>query len=88
MDLVFASVLRRQITNAFSGTEGFANLSAQTLPFALSVVLFLALLSIGSVLGYLWIALGYLVFLYLLKTDQLEIVTHREPVDELVSADH
>jgi hypothetical protein len=54
------------------------------LALLLAVVLFLALLPLASLFAFFWILLGFLVFLYLLHTDQVKIVEQLKPVEALV----
>lgn len=86
--LVFSAVLQRQIINAASGTGNVNELSGSALPLALSVLLFLALLPLGALLSYVWHFFGYAALVYLLRTRQVEIVTHTERVEELEVADN
>lgn len=83
---VFAEYTQARLVAALQRThqvqmEGDAN---PLLPVAIALLIFLALLPLASLLAYLWIILGYFVFLYLLHTHQVKIVEHLQPVEALV----
>ncbi|OGI22313.1 MAG: hypothetical protein A2808_00940 [Candidatus Moranbacteria bacterium RIFCSPHIGHO2_01_FULL_55_24] len=85
--LVFSEVIQSRLIETFNGTDRINRLPVRAIPFALAVILFLTLLPLGSFLGYFWRAFGYIVFLFLLKTEQLEIVEHLDEVEELEVTD-
>lgn len=83
MNAVVAQILQRRIINTLDGTDQVSKVSPDVVPTAITVVLFLALVSLGSVLSYIWLLVGYVVFLYLLKTRQIVIKEHLDEVEEL-----
>ncbi len=83
INAVMSQVIQRKIIRALDGTGQASGLSPDTVPTAIAVVLFLALIPLGTVLGYVWLLLGYLFFLLLLRTNQLEIREHLDEVEEL-----
>ena len=83
INAVMSQVIQRKIIRALDGTGQARGLSPDTVPTAIAVVLFLALIPLGTVLGYAWLLLGYLFFLLLLRTNQLEIREHLDEVEEL-----
>ena len=83
INAVMSQVIQRKIIRALDGTGQASKLSPDTVPTAIAVVLFLALIPLGTVLGYVWLLLGYLFFLLLLRTNQLEIREHLDEVEEL-----
>lgn len=83
INAVMSQVIQRKIISALDGTGQASTLSPDTVPTAIAVVVFLALIPLGTVLGYVWLLLGYLFFLLLLRTHQLEIREHLDEVEEL-----
>jgi hypothetical protein len=83
INAVMSQVIQRKIIRTLDGTDQASRLSSDTVPTAIAVVLFLALIPLGTVLGYLWLSVGYLFFLLLLRTNQLEIREHLDEVEEL-----
>ncbi|MEK9174168.1 MAG: hypothetical protein AAB845_02785 [Patescibacteria group bacterium] len=83
INAVMSQVIQRKIIRTLDGTGQASTLSPDTVPTAIAVVLFLALIPLGTLLGYVWLSLGYLFFLLLLRTNQLEIREHLDEVEEL-----
>ncbi len=83
MNAVVSQIIQRKIIRTLDGTEEASQLSGDTVPIAISVVVFLALIPLGSLLGYLWLFCGYVIFLLLLKTKQIEIRHHLDEIEEL-----
>jgi len=83
INAVVSQVIQRKIIRTLDGTGQATRLSSDTVPTAIAVVLFLALIPLGTLLGYFWLSLGYLFFLLLLRTNQLEIREHLDEVEEL-----
>jgi hypothetical protein len=80
---VVSQVIQRKIIRTLDGSNQTSQLTADTVPIAIAVVLFLALIPLGTILGYVWLTLGYLIFMLLLRTGQLEIREHLDEIEEL-----
>jgi hypothetical protein len=83
MNAVISQILQRKIITTLDGTDQVKRVSPDVIPTAIAVVLFLALIPLGTLLAYVWLLFGYGVFLYLLKTKQIEIREHLDEVEEL-----
>jgi hypothetical protein len=83
INAVVSQVIQRKIIRTLDGSNQASQLSADTVPIAIAVVLFLALIPLGTLLGYIWLLLGYLIFIFLLRTGQLEIREHLDEIEEL-----
>ncbi len=83
MNAVISQILQRKIITTLDGTDQVRRVSPDVVPTAIAVVLFLALIPLGTILAYVWLLFGYGVFLYLLKTKQIEIREHLDEVEEL-----
>lgn len=59
---VFSLAIQYKIITALSGQEAAQHISPAIVPFILALLLFLTLLSIGSLVGLLWISFSFLLF--------------------------
>jgi hypothetical protein len=59
---VFSVAIQNRIITVLNGEQASRRLSPAIVPFVLTVLLFLTLLPLGSALGILWVAFGFVVF--------------------------
>lgn len=59
---VFSTAIQNRIITVLNGEQASRHLSPAIVPFILTVFLFLTLLPLGSVLGLVWVAFGFVVF--------------------------
>ncbi len=83
MSVVMSQIIQRKIIRTLDGTEETSKLSGDTVPVAIAVVVFLALIPLGSIFGYVWLFFGYVIFLFLLWTRQVEVRNHLDEIEEL-----
>lgn len=83
MNVVMSQIIQRKIIRTLDGSEETSKLSGDTVPIAIAIVVFLALVPLGSILGYVWLSCGYILFLFLLWTRQVEIHEHLDEIEEL-----
>ncbi len=81
---VFSLAIQYKITASLQGQESANHLSPAVVPVVLATLLFLTLLPFGSLLAYLWIFLGLVIFRILLSTHVLNlgVVTKEQEVLE------
>ena len=81
---VFSLAIQYKIIATLQGQESANHLSPAVVPVMLAALLFLTLLPLGSLLAYLWIFLGLVLFQILLSTHALHlgVVTKEQEVLE------
>lgn len=81
--LVFSQVIQQRLIDTLEGQDNVSSLPVEAIPTALAVLLFLTLVPVGTLLAYVWLFIGYLVFLFLIRIKQMEIREHLDEVEEL-----
>lgn len=59
---VFSSAIQHKVVTVLSGEQASEHFSPTIVPLILALLLFFTLLTIGAVVGYLWIGLGFFFF--------------------------
>lgn len=71
---VFSVAVQNKLITALSGGESSKHISPQIIPIILSVLLFITLLSLGSIIGIFWGILGFILFHLILSLGWVSLV--------------